>query len=243
LTRAAGIPARQAVGYAYTTNTKLRPLSLNTDVLHAWPEYYDRQTGEWKPIDPTWASTTGGIDYYDKLDFNHIVFAYNGYRDDYPYPAGSYKTSENTARSIDVGFADPQDAVAAAPAVAAMITFPQNIFSAVSSTGEVAVTNTSGTAATDVSVQIVSSPQAISLDRTLAYLPPYGGITIPFTLKIPNIFSVGKGYIRATVGTSPTEARFSVYPFAILLLTIVSGLSIISIIVWFAYRHRKKTSS
>ena len=43
IARAAGIPARESVGYAYTTNTKLRPLSLITDVLHAWPEYYDTE--------------------------------------------------------------------------------------------------------------------------------------------------------------------------------------------------------
>lgn len=43
IARAAGIPARRIVGYAYTNNTKLRPLSLVTDVLHAWPEYYDTE--------------------------------------------------------------------------------------------------------------------------------------------------------------------------------------------------------
>ena len=39
LSRAAGIPAKEIVGYAYTQNTRLRPLSFATqgDLLHAWP--------------------------------------------------------------------------------------------------------------------------------------------------------------------------------------------------------------
>ena len=47
IARAAGIPARESVGYAYTTNSRLRPLSLVTDVLHAWPEYYDADKKIW----------------------------------------------------------------------------------------------------------------------------------------------------------------------------------------------------
>ena len=89
LSRAAGIPAREVIGFAYTTNTKLRPLSLVTDVLHSWPEYYDIDRELWIPVDPTWTDTTGGIDYFSKLDFNHIAFAIRGERSDYPYPAGA----------------------------------------------------------------------------------------------------------------------------------------------------------
>ncbi|MBI3385643.1 transglutaminase domain-containing protein, partial [Candidatus Gottesmanbacteria bacterium] len=47
IARAAGIPAREVVGFAYTTNSRLRPLSLVSDVLHAWPEYYDSITQLW----------------------------------------------------------------------------------------------------------------------------------------------------------------------------------------------------
>jgi transglutaminase-like putative cysteine protease len=37
IARAAGIPAREVNGYAYTQDEKQRPLSLVKDVLHAWP--------------------------------------------------------------------------------------------------------------------------------------------------------------------------------------------------------------
>ena len=80
LSRAAGIPARELEGFAWTENPKLRPLSLSGDVLHAWPEYWDKDKNLWIQIDPTWGNTTGSIDYFTKLDFNHIVLLFMGYR-------------------------------------------------------------------------------------------------------------------------------------------------------------------
>jgi transglutaminase-like putative cysteine protease len=95
LARAKGIPARSIEGYAHTENDKLRPLSLVKDVLHAWPEYYDDERKMWVMVDPTWANTTGGTDYFDVFDFDHIVFVRKGNDSEYPIPAGGYKfTSE-----------------------------------------------------------------------------------------------------------------------------------------------------
>lgn len=93
IARAAGIPTREVEGYAYTQNERLRPLSLTLqsgDVLHAWPEYWDDKLG-WVQVDPTWGSTSGGLDFFNKLDFNHITFVQRGVSSTTPYPAGSYK--------------------------------------------------------------------------------------------------------------------------------------------------------
>lgn len=99
LARAAGIPARELDGYAYTTNSKLKPRALSgsgesdkSDILHAWAQYWNAETSTWVQIDPTWGSTTGGVDYFDKLDMNHFVFVIKGLSSSEPYPAGSYKT-------------------------------------------------------------------------------------------------------------------------------------------------------
>lgn len=99
IARAAGIPARELDGYAYTTNSKLQPRALagsggsdKSDILHAWPEYWNTETSTWVQVDPTWGSTTGGVDYFNKLDMNHFVFAIKGLSSSEPYPAGSYKT-------------------------------------------------------------------------------------------------------------------------------------------------------
>jgi transglutaminase-like putative cysteine protease len=93
LARAAGIPAREVDGYAYTENTRQRPLSLVQDILHAWPEYYDKDQQAWIMIDPTWGNTTGGVDYFHTLDFDHFAFVKKGLSSTYPIPAGGYKIS------------------------------------------------------------------------------------------------------------------------------------------------------
>ena len=102
LSRAAGIPARELNGFAWTENPKLRPLSLSGDILHAWPEYWDTDRNLWVQVDPTWGNTTGLIDYFTKLDFNHIVFAIHGKSDTSPLPAGFYKTDETQKKTVAV---------------------------------------------------------------------------------------------------------------------------------------------
>ena len=112
IARAAGIPAREINGYAYTENTELQPLSLVADVLHAWPEYYDKEKGAWIPIDPTWGSTTGGVDFFSKLDLRHFTFVIHGKSDTKPYAPGSYKLGPNPQKDIFVSFGKlPQDRI------------------------------------------------------------------------------------------------------------------------------------
>lgn len=108
LARAAGIPARELNGYAYTSDNVLKPLSIEfrgSDVLHAWPEFYDPHFG-WVAVDPTWGSTTNGLDYFSKLDTNHFVFAIKGLSSEGPLPAGAYKLDSDTDGDVQVGFTD-----------------------------------------------------------------------------------------------------------------------------------------
>ena len=104
LSRAAGIPAREVDGYAYTENPKVQPLSLIADVLHSWPEYWDKNQSAWIPIDPTWGNTTGGVDYFNKLDLRHFVFVIHGKDTDKPYAPGSYKLGSNPQKDVFVNF-------------------------------------------------------------------------------------------------------------------------------------------
>jgi hypothetical protein len=101
LARKAGIPARELEGFAISENPDLKPFSLTQDVLHAWPEYFDTSKSTWIQVDPTWANTTRGIDYFNKMDFNHLVFVIHGEKPDYPIPAGGYK---NGQKSKDIAF-------------------------------------------------------------------------------------------------------------------------------------------
>lgn len=105
LARAAGIPAREVDGYANTENSRQRPLSLVKDILHAWPEYYDTEKQTWIMVDPTWGNTTGGVDYFDVLDFDHFAFVIRGLDSEYPIPAGGYKYEEDeNLKDVNVSF-------------------------------------------------------------------------------------------------------------------------------------------
>lgn len=103
LARAAGIPAREINGYAYTENPTVEPLGLVADVLHSWPEYYDKEKGVWIPVDPTWGSTSG-VDFYNKLDLRHFAFVIHGQSSTHPYPPGSYKLGANPQKDVYVSF-------------------------------------------------------------------------------------------------------------------------------------------
>lgn len=104
LARTNQIPAREINGYAYSSNPRLRPLTASVDVLHSWPEYYDENTKQWLQLDPTWGSTTGGVNYYNKLDFSHIAFVRHGQEPSYPLPPGMYK-NDSDEKTITVSVA------------------------------------------------------------------------------------------------------------------------------------------
>jgi hypothetical protein len=104
LCRIKGIPAREVEGFAYSNNTKIKPVNINTDVLHAWPQYYDSSKQAWVSIDPTWEKTTNGVDYFNDLDPNHFAFVFHGLDSQQPTPPGSYKNNQNI-RTVNVEFA------------------------------------------------------------------------------------------------------------------------------------------
>lgn len=104
LARSKNIPAREIEGYAYSNNSKIKPTNPNSDILHAWPEFYDSVKKQWVQVDPTWEKTTNGIDYFSDLDLNHFTFVIHGLQSDYPSPPGSYKRSASE-KSVYVNFA------------------------------------------------------------------------------------------------------------------------------------------
>jgi len=90
IAREKGIYSREVEGYGFSLDPKLQPISLSSDILHAWPEYFDPKTENWISIDPTWENTSG-INYFSSFDLNHIVFVIHGKNPDYPLVAGMYK--------------------------------------------------------------------------------------------------------------------------------------------------------
>lgn len=104
LARANNIPAREVEGFAYTNNSKIKPININADILHAWPQYYDQDQKVWISVDPTWGKTTNGVDFFNDLDPNHFAFVFHGLDSQNPLPPGAYKNSHNI-KTVQVKFA------------------------------------------------------------------------------------------------------------------------------------------
>jgi len=104
IARAMGIPAREINGFAVTDDPLKKPINIdleNGDKLHSWAEFYDSELG-WVQIDPTWGATSG-VDYFSKLDLNHVTFAVKGIDSEYPIPAGMYKINPDS-KQIEFDF-------------------------------------------------------------------------------------------------------------------------------------------
>jgi hypothetical protein len=84
LLRAAGIPARQVIGFALKSGTN-KPFSYSNQNLHTWLEFYDPNQG-WITSDPAWESTTAGADFFAFNDLNHLALAYSSGSDNYVLP-------------------------------------------------------------------------------------------------------------------------------------------------------------
>lgn len=182
LARAAGIPARLVEGYAHTSNNHLQPLSLIADVLHAWPQYYDEEKKMWLSIDPTWSATTGGIDYFNKLDFNHISFAVLGLNSSDPKVAGTYK-SETSGKDVFIEFIE--DATIPEPAVDLELLLPDLSLSGFETRGQLLVKNT-GVVAAQIDELVIDSKAEVSYSAKMPLIvPPYSTLSIPLSFKIP----------------------------------------------------------
>ncbi len=167
MARAKGIPARGLVGYAHTDNTNLRPTKIeglvDTTVLHAWPEYFDKEKKRWIQVDPTWGSTTGGINYFNKLDTNHFVFAINGVSSEEPLPAGAYKTASDQIDDVKVEFSEAKTDFEADPKIGYN---KEKVVSGFPSTGQISIENRTGRA-------LFSAKAAVSTkEKSLGILEP-----------------------------------------------------------------------
>lgn len=163
LARANHIPSREINGYGYTKNSVLQPQNTAIDILHSWPEYFSTDKKQWIQIDPTWGNTTGGIDYFNKLDFSHITFIRRGSEDSYPLPAGAYKSNAQD-KYIQIEVAEPAEPV---PGYELKVEGGKHL-----------IYNLGNTAMINQSLQIET--QTV----TIPYLPPYGRYEV--TLSNPD---------------------------------------------------------
>lgn len=225
LARAAGIPARELNGFAYTDNPRLRPLSFAQDVLHAWPEYWDKDRKIWIQVDPTWQNTSGGVDYFTKLDQSHFVFAIHGLDSRYPLPAGAYKSSKDESKSVQVAFGKPVEDKIYLPQIA--FQFPQQIFSEIPTKGVIVIENVSSEAFYDLNYRLESEnlqflPESLP---KLDILLPFAKKEIKYALKPKKTFFQGEEKVTIVLNGVSKEYNVNVKSLVLgYLLPFIGGL-------------------
>ncbi|TSC86051.1 MAG: Transglutaminase protein [Microgenomates group bacterium Gr01-1014_7] len=212
LARAAGIPARELDGFAYTANPTLRPLSLTKDILHAWPEYWDGEKG-WVMVDPTWENTTGGVDYFDKLDLNHFSFVIKGSSSEYPIPAGSYKYIGEDSQDVKVTLSEndflgkPQLDVQIEHVSPILAGFPGKI--------KVKISNSGNAVYPSNSFKVEASQLKIlnGEGQNLGLVPAFGNATFDFNIRTKSLFDNFNDQITVLIGGQKFLKEVRVKPF------------------------------
>ncbi len=233
LARAAGIPARELDGYAYTANTALRPLSLTKDILHAWPEYWNEKRG-WVMVDPTWENTTGGADYFNKLDLNHFVFVIKGSSSTFPIPAGSYKYLNQDSNDVKVALSDTD--FLGHPQLDIQIETPNPILAGFPGKIKIKITNTGNAFYPSAQLSLVASQLAIlsSDNQFSGLIPPFGSAGFVFDTRTKSLFDSYADQIIVLVGGQKITRDVTIKPF-ILFQTIPLVLAAIIILMVVVY--------
>ncbi len=209
IARAAGIPAREINGYAYTENPKIEPLSLVADVLHAWPEYWDEKRGVWVPVDPTWANTTGGVDFFNQLDLRHFAFVIHGVDAEKPYPAGSYKLGTNPEKDVFVNFGQLPKVRTSTPQILAEV---KNMIPLIPGKVLITVKNPGPTAIYDENIAVFFDSKKV-VQEGIKSLMPFSTHTLeigipfsPLALKTPETVKVLFADSSLDIPTAKTRA-------------------------------------
>lgn len=217
LARAKGIPAREINGYSYTSDEYLKPLSLVVDVLHAWPEYWDLKNKRWMPVDPTWANTTGGLDYFHNLDFYHLVFVRKGISSTYPLVAGSYR-SATSAKDVEVNLKTDFPEIPAV-SVSFDLALPKKIIAGDEQNLTLTVKNNGGVARYNVPIKTESKELAVKFDQEVIDLPPYA-VRIVYGKLITQRKIWGEALFKIFVGDETKVFTIAIEPREILYLAV-----------------------
>jgi len=244
LARAVGVPAREVNGYAYTTNPKLRPLSLVTDVLHSWPEYWDDEKKIWVPVDPTWEKTTGGVDFFDKTDLNHFAFALHGVDSQLPAPAGAYRDFQSETKNIQVNFGQFENLPESQPEV--KFDLPETIFTGWKTKGQIVINNLGPTALYQPALEINGENLEVKTlsEPARQIVPPYGQLIIPLELVTQNWFKLGEAKINLALDSQKFSQSLKIKSlFWQLILPLVGLLFILGAALFFLIKLTVKKRS
>lgn len=244
LARAAGIPARELDGFAYTANSDLRPLSLSRDILHAWPEFWDDSRG-WIMIDPTWESTTGGVDYFNKLDLNHFAFVIKGLSSEQPVPAGSYKYAGLDSHDVKVTFSEND--FLGKPQLDVSIDLQNPILAGLPGKIKVSIQNLGNAEQQSSNLKVYANSLSIlGNPKTSGPMPAFGHGDFEFDLRTKSLLDNFSDTITVEVAGQKFTKNVQVQPFLVfrsfpfVLIGIISGLGGIYFAVLGGFIYRKR---
>ena len=181
ISRAAGIPAREVIGYGFTDQLDESAQTLFADNFHPWPEYYDGQLDRWVQVDPTWENTTGGQDYFSIFDTNHLAFVRRGISSTSPNGVGGFRRNEND-RTVFVSISDQtvepsQQVTLSTDNETRLSGFSDKVTITAQNTGNTAYIGTLSTSATPSSI-IPSTTNPV-------HTPPFSKIELEMPFQIP----------------------------------------------------------
>lgn len=201
LSRAAGVPTRELDGFAYSQNKTLRPVALSGDLLHAWPEYFDEEKN-WVMVDPTWENTSGGADYFNKFDLNHLVLAVKGVSSKTPYTSDDVKVT--LAQNDFLG--KPQTEV--------NIGVPDVVWAGFPISASVKVSNV-GNAVLPGGVMTLSTGQLKILGdkpENFGSIPPFGSTEFKFNLRTPDFWQSYEDIVEVDIAGRKYTKKVSIKP-------------------------------
>ncbi len=228
LARAAGIPAREVNGFAYTTDEFLKPLSLVADVLHSWPEYWDSEKKNWIAVDPTWGNTTGGVDYFNSLDFNHFSFVKRGVSS--VSPQITSLNSKDDSKNIIVNISNDLPQFNESD-VDFNFELPKNILTSSAEKLTIEIINKGGAARHNIPIAILGEGLNIVLNNDRISLPPFGKKTVVAEINQPDKPVLGKIPLKINVDGKEKTAEVEIKPVESAFVPIFIIISIVSFVL------------
>lgn len=237
IAREKGVLAREVQGYGFASDPRLRPLSLLSDVLHSWPEYYDESSRRWVPIDPTWENTSG-IDYFSSFDLNHITFAIHGAKPDYPLPAGMYKTEQSKDISIEATEQVPSEVKRL---VFTLDPEPKNLTDRETYKTSIRIENRGNSYAWNIPVSVSSDDLSPSFrEKTIASLAPYEVKELPLTVTSLVKNRTDEAVLSIRVGETSETYDIAVTPYYYHVILWLAGVTFLITSVFVILRLLKK---